>query len=201
MTAATRASRLEMVKALMQAIGLDPALPQPLSAQLFRRPAPAHRHRARPGARPRSAHLRRAGLGARRLGAGADPQPAQGSAEGARPHLSVHLAQSGGGRLHGRPHRRHVPRPHRRDRAARSAVPQAGASLYARRCWRRCPFPISTGRSISRRCKLGGASDSSAWATAVPRRGRRRRDCRRPISAAAIWCWRGGSADARELRP
>ena len=42
-------------------------------------------------------------------------------------------------------------RPHRRDRAARDAVPQSGPSLHARRCWPRCPSPISTGRSISRR--------------------------------------------------
>ena len=57
---------------LLEAVGLDVAPPAPLPAQLLRRPAPAHRHRAGAGARPAAPDLRRAGLGARRLGAGAD---------------------------------------------------------------------------------------------------------------------------------
>ncbi len=59
------------------------ALPAALSAQLLRRPAPAHRHRARAGARSATADLRRAGVGARRVGPGAGAQPAAGPA-GAR---------------------------------------------------------------------------------------------------------------------
>ncbi len=119
MTAAMPAPRQAKVSALMRGGRARPRASQPLSAQFFRRPAPAHRHRARPGARPRSADLRRAGLRARRFGPGADPQPSQGSAEGTWAHLSVHFAQSGGRRLHGRPHRGDVRRPHRRARAAR----------------------------------------------------------------------------------
>ena len=46
-----------------------------LSARVLRRPAPAHLDRARARRRARPADLRRADLGARRLGAGADPQP------------------------------------------------------------------------------------------------------------------------------
>ncbi len=106
-------------------------LSRPLSAQLLRRAAPADRHRPRAGAAAGAADLRRAGLGARRLGAGADPQPAEGPAGGARPDLPVHLAQPRGRRLHGRPHRGDVRRPHRRGGAARGAVPPPGASLYA----------------------------------------------------------------------
>ena len=53
---------------------------RPLSARVLRRPAPAHRHRARAGARAGVHRLRRAGVGARRLDAGADRQPADGSA-------------------------------------------------------------------------------------------------------------------------
>ena len=182
-----RSQRKEMVEGLMQAVGLDPRFLQPLSAQLFRRPAPAHRHRARAGARPRSPDLRRAGLGARRLGAGADPQSAQGSAEGARAHLPVHLAQPGGRRLHGRPHRGDVPRPHRRARAARDAVPQAGPSLYARAARRRAlsrsrpaaRFQDAQARRRLRQQRLGQSS-SATTATADATIA--------PISAAAIWC-------------
>ena len=86
------AYRREMVGELMELVGLDRAPAQPLSALLLRRPAPAHRHRPRAGAAARHGDLRRAGLGARRVDPGADPQSAEGSAEAARPHLSVHLA-------------------------------------------------------------------------------------------------------------
>ena len=43
--------------------------------------------------KPEADRLRRARLGARRLGPGADPQPAQGPAEGVQPHLHLHLAR------------------------------------------------------------------------------------------------------------
>ncbi len=96
-----------------------------LSAQLFGRPAPAHRHcaRARPQTRPH--HLRRAGLGARRVDPGADPQPADGSEAATRPDLSVHLAQPRRHRLYRRPHRRDVRGPHRRAGAAPHPVAQS----------------------------------------------------------------------------
>ena len=48
--------------------------------EFSRRPAPAHRHRARAGARSDVHRLRRAGLGARRVDPGADRQPAAGPA-------------------------------------------------------------------------------------------------------------------------
>ena len=63
---------------------------RPLAARVLRRPAPAHRHRPRARRRARAHRLRRGGLGARRLGQGADRQPAAGPAAGARPRPAVH---------------------------------------------------------------------------------------------------------------
>ena len=80
----------------------------------------------------------------------------------ARAHLSLHLAQSCGRRLHGRPHRGHVRRPHRRDGAAPDAVPHAGPSLYAGAARRPCPIPISTARSTSRR-SISAALPIRGW--------------------------------------
>jgi peptide/nickel transport system ATP-binding protein len=55
--------------------------------------------------------VRRADLGARRLGAGADPQPDDGPAAPAPAHLSVHQPQSRGRLSHLDAGRRDVPRP------------------------------------------------------------------------------------------
>jgi ATPase components of various ABC-type transport systems, contain duplicated ATPase len=110
------------------------AIPQALPPQLLRRPAPAHRHRARPGPEARPIALRRAGLGARRLDPGPGAEPAEGSPGQARPHLSLRLAQSGGGRLHRRPDHGHVRRAHRRGGALGRAVQEPLASPIPRRC-------------------------------------------------------------------
>ncbi len=59
--------------------------------------------------------------------------------ERARPDLPVHLAQPGGGRLHGRPDRGDVRRADRRAGAARGAVPPARCTPTRGRCWPRCP--------------------------------------------------------------
>ena len=67
-------------------VGLQAALHAALSARVLRRAAPAHRHRARARGRAQADRLRRAGLGARRVGAGADAQPA------ARPAATLGLA-------------------------------------------------------------------------------------------------------------
>ena len=61
----------------------------PLPARLQRRAAAADRHRPRAGAQPESGGGRRAGLGARRLGAGPDPQSAARSAGAAGSDLPV----------------------------------------------------------------------------------------------------------------
>ena len=75
---------------------------RPLSAHVLRRPAPAHRDRARADAAAEAAGRRRAGLRARRLGAGAGAQPAGRSAARAGPGLSLHLARSRRGASHRR---------------------------------------------------------------------------------------------------
>src|SRR3546814_17831567 len=69
-----------------------PARPQPLSAQLLRRPAPAHRYRPGPGAAADDVDLRRAGVGTGRVDPGAGPEPAQGTEGPARPDIPVHPA-------------------------------------------------------------------------------------------------------------
>ena len=69
-----------------------------------RRPAAARRHRADPGRPGRRAAVRRADLGAGRVGAGPDPQPAPSAAAGDRLHLRLRHPRPGrraGGR---RPH-------------------------------------------------------------------------------------------------
>ena len=58
-------------------VGLAPRARQPLPARVLRRPAPAHRRRPRARARAEADRARRAGVGARRLGPGADHQPAR----------------------------------------------------------------------------------------------------------------------------
>ncbi len=56
---------------LLETVGLQARLRQPLPPRVLRRPAPAHRHRPGAGAEPQVHRLRRAGLGARRV----DPGP------------------------------------------------------------------------------------------------------------------------------
>ena len=63
-----------------------------IPARVLRRPAPAHRDRARACLQSRVHRLRRADLGARRLGAGADPQPDARPAGPLRPDLSASSA-------------------------------------------------------------------------------------------------------------
>ena len=79
---------------------------------------------------PGDRHLRRADLGARRFGAVADPQSADGPAARTRPDLRVHQPQSRGGRAHRDPRRRDVSRPGRRDGRDGRAVPRSAPSLH-----------------------------------------------------------------------
>ncbi len=75
---------------------------QPLSAHVLGRPAPAHRHRPRADAQSQPAGARRAGLGARSVGAGADPQSARRPAGRVRADLCLHQPRSVGRALHRR---------------------------------------------------------------------------------------------------
>ena len=60
-----------------------------------------------------------------------DPQPAARPAGPARPHLPLHQPRHERRPPHGRPGRSHVPRPDRRDRAGRRALPQPAPPLHA----------------------------------------------------------------------
>ena len=108
----------------LDAVGLDPDFAEPLSAPVLRRPAPAHRHRARARHAARRAGLRRAGGLARRVDPGADHQSVPQAAPRARPHHAVHQPRSRRGAPRLGPRRHHVSRPHRRDR-------RRAAMLYA----------------------------------------------------------------------
>ena len=114
----------------MELVGLARAALRQLSEPALRRPAPARRDRPRAHQPPAHGHLRRADLGARRLRAVADPQPAAGSAPRPRPHLPADQPQPRGRRAHGGPRRGHVSRPHRRGDRDRHAVPRPQPSLH-----------------------------------------------------------------------
>ena len=105
---------------------------QRLSAPAVRRHAPARadRHGARLPAVAR--HRRRADDGARRHDSGGDPRSAARDEGGVQPVAAAHHARPRRHRRNGRPRRRHVRRPHRRDRAGARDLPQAAASLHAR---------------------------------------------------------------------
>ena len=80
---ADRGATPARIAELLETVGLLPDMARALSARVLRRPAPAHRHRPRAGARAAADHLRRAGVGAGRVDPGADRQPAAGAAAAA----------------------------------------------------------------------------------------------------------------------
>ena len=71
-----RPSARERARAMLAQVGPAARVRQPLSAHVLRRPAPAHRDRARADAQPQAAGGRRAGVGARRLDPGPGAEPA-----------------------------------------------------------------------------------------------------------------------------
>ena len=86
-----RGKRQRRVRAVLQAVGLDPDLvlrrrPHEFSGGQCQRDL----DRPRAGARARPHHLRRAGLGARCVDPRADPQPAGGHEGALRPHPHLH---------------------------------------------------------------------------------------------------------------
>src|SRR5437764_3070212 len=143
-------------------------------------------------------HLQRARqadrcAGARCLDPGTDFESADGSAEKAGADLLVHLAQSGGCRLHRGPHRGDVRRPHRRTGAARRVVPQPGPSLYAgaacggagARPVAPARFPPADGRARLRSARLARALPARPRPGAGTLRGGTRTFCRGDGDAGA----------------
>ena len=101
---------------------------------------------------------------ARRLGAGADPQPAARPDRAPRPDDDLHLAPALGDRERRRPRRGHVPRPHRRARAGARRSSRTRSTRTRRRCWRRT-------RS---RCRSAAGGRPRCAATSPPRSTSRR---------------------------
>ena len=139
---------------------------QPLPARVFRRPAPAHRHRARAGGQSEVHRLRRAGLGARRLDSGAGHQPARGPAGAVRADLPVHRPRPLGRAAHLQPRRGDVRRQDHRDSPTATALRATRCTPTRRRCSRRSRSPIPMWRTA--------ASASSSPAT-FPHPSTRRR--------------------------
>ena len=107
-------------------------VPLPLPARALRRAAAARLHRRRHRARAGRDRRRRAGGQPRRLHPQRHPQ-AHGRAEGeARRHLHLHHPRPLAGLGDQRPHRRHVPGAHRRDRRDRGGRRQPAAPVHAR---------------------------------------------------------------------
>ena len=104
---------------------------RPLSARVLRRSATADRDRAGDRSATRSDHRRRAGVGARRLGAGTDPQPPDGSAGSPRVGGAVHRPRSRGRRADLGSRRRHVPRADRRGGTDGEGLPRSPAPLHS----------------------------------------------------------------------
>ena len=117
---------------------------RPPAPPVLRWSVPAHLRRPLAGARPEAHHLRRAGVRARRVGAGADPQPARGHEGPLRAHPGVHRPRPGRGEEHQRPGGGHVPRQALRGRQARRPLRQARPPVHGRPAARRSRCRIPT---------------------------------------------------------
>ena len=192
-------------------VGLSPEAVEPLSPRVLRRPAPAHRPGPGAGPRAQADRGRRAGLRPRRVDPGPDPQPDEGPPGPPRPDLRHDLPRPGGGAVHGRHHRCHVPRqagragPGRRTSTTARPTPTPGACStpcpvadvagrprQARRPAR--PGRAALGRSTRRRV-AGSAPAARAPRRSAPRRSRRSVDfggghvaaCHFPLQTPVSW--------------
>ena len=129
-SAASR-ERQDRVAELLRRVGLTPDAATPLSARVFRRPAPAHLHRPGAGAGTEADRRRRKRRGTRRLRARPRARPDAGTAgdDGAR--LSVHLPRHGGHRADVAPCRGDARRQDRRDGHAPRGLREPEGRLYA----------------------------------------------------------------------
>ena len=105
------ASREKRVVELCSLVGIDRRALSRYPAFLLGRPASTHRHCSGARSRAFGPALRRADLGARCLGAGADPQPLEGPAGRARPVASFRFPQPRGHSLSRKGCGGDVPRP------------------------------------------------------------------------------------------
>ncbi len=110
----------------------QPRALQPVPARVLGRSAAADRRRPRARREPEADRRRRAGLRARRLGAGADPEPPQGPAEGVRADLRLHRARPERRPPHLGSRRRHVPRQARGARRREGSLRRAAPPVHGR---------------------------------------------------------------------
>ena len=114
------------------------APPAPATRAAVRRAEAAGRDRAGVRRRTPAGGLRRADLGARRVGAGGDPQPARRSAGQRAGHVPVHLARPWRRAVPVRPDRRALPGPGARTRPSRDRCSPDRTTPTPRRCSPRC---------------------------------------------------------------
>ena len=128
----SRAERDQRVMRALADVGLDPDSALSLSARVLRRPAPAHRGRARGRAGADLRGARRADQRARHADPVADRRSAARAAEAAQSHLSVHLARSARGGGAGEPAGGHAQRQGGRGRAGASICSPIRRADYTR---------------------------------------------------------------------
>ena len=130
----------------------EPRALQPLPARVLGRPAAADRRCPGAGDPAQADRLRRARLGARRVGAGPDPEPAEAAPARLRPDLRLHRPRPRRRPPHLRQRRRHVPRARSsRPRPGRRSTTGPGTRTRApcsRPCRSRTPTSPAPGKPI-----------------------------------------------------